>query len=95
MRIFFNHSGSNAIHMIEGTEVVDDLKVLGFTIDSKFSFSNILTKILSNRILYFIQSGSLVKAVIRRTNLLFCIVLSFSQSPTTALMFGVVQKLKI
>ena len=32
MRIIFNHSGSNAIHMVEGIEVVDDLKVLGCNI---------------------------------------------------------------
>ena len=44
MRIIFNHSGSNAIHMVEGIEVVDDLKVLGFTIDSNFSFSNHIDK---------------------------------------------------
>ena len=40
MRIIFNHSGSNAIHIVEGIEVVDDLKVLGFTIDFNFSRSN-------------------------------------------------------
>ena len=56
MRIIFNHSGSNAIHRIEGTEVVDDLKVLGFTIDSKFSFSKHIDKDVkqSNSILYSI-----------------------------------------
>ena len=41
MSIIFNHSGCNAIQMVEGIEVVDDLKVLGFTIDSKFSFLSI------------------------------------------------------
>ena len=80
MRIIFNHSGSNAIQMAEGIEVVGDLKVLGFTIESKFGFLSLLTKLLSNRILYFFQYGALVKSVIRRTNLLFCIVLLFSQS---------------
>ena len=44
MRINFNHSGSNAIHMVEGIEVADDLKVLGFTIDTKFSFSKHIDK---------------------------------------------------
>ena len=81
--------------MVEGIEVFDDLKVLGFTIDSKFVFLSILIKLLNNRILYFFQSGALVKSVIRRTNLLFCIVFLFSQSFTMALMFGVVQMLKI
>ena len=44
MRIIFNHSGSNAIHIAEGIEVVDGLKVLGFTIDSKFGFSKHIDK---------------------------------------------------
>ena len=44
MLIIFNYSGSNAIHMIVGREVVDDLKVLGFTIDSTFSFSKHIDK---------------------------------------------------
>ena len=61
MRIIFNHSGSNAIHMVEGIEVVDDLKVLGFMIDSKFGFSkHILPK------LYYginVWGGSNVKVV--------------------------------
>ena len=96
MSINFNHSGSNAIHMVEGIEVVDDLKVLGFTIDSKFGFSKHIDKAVkqSNSILFF-QFGALVKSVIRSTNLLFCIVLLFSRSFTMALMFGVVQMLKI
>ena len=29
VRIIFNHNGSNAIHMVEGIELVDDLKVQG------------------------------------------------------------------
>ena len=95
MRIIFNHSGSIAIHMVEFIEVVDDLRVLGLTIDSKFGFSKHIDKLLNNRFLYFFQSVALVKSVIRRTNLLFCIVLLFSQSFTMALMFGVVQMLKI
>ena len=44
MRIIFNHSGSNAIHIAEGIEVVDGLKVLGFTIDSKFGLSKHIDK---------------------------------------------------
>ena len=51
-------------------------------IDSKFGFSKHIDKAVK-------QSGALVKSVIRRTNLLFCIVLLFSQSFTMALMFGV------
>ena len=56
MRIIFNHSGSNAIHMVEGIEVVDDLKVLGLTIDSKFGFSKHIDKAVkqSNSILFSI-----------------------------------------
>ena len=56
MQIIFNHSGSNAIHMVEGIEVVDDLKVLGFTIDSKFGFSKHIDKAVkqSNSILFSI-----------------------------------------
>ena len=95
MRIIFNHSRSNAIHMVEGIEVVDDLKVLGFTIDSKFGFSKHIDKAVKQSNSIFFQSGALVKSVIRKTNLLFCIVLLFSQSFTMALMFGVVQMLKI
>ena len=55
MSINFNYSGSNAIHMVVGNEVVDDLKVLGFTIDSKFGFSKNIDKAVkqSNSILFF------------------------------------------
>ena len=42
--------------MVEGIEVVDDLKVLGFTIDSKFGFSKHIDKAVkqSNSILFSI-----------------------------------------
>ena len=56
MLIIFNYSGSNAIRMIVGIEVVDDLKVLGFMIDSKFSFAKHIDKAVkqSNSILFSI-----------------------------------------
>ena len=95
MHIIFNHSGSNAIHMVEGIEVVDDLKVLGFTIDSKFGFSKHIDKAVkqSNSILFSIWR--LGKIGYSKRNLLFCIEFLFSQSFTMALMFGVVQMFKI
>ena len=64
MRIIFNHSGRFAIHMVEGIEVLDDLKVLGLTIDSKFSFSNHIDKAVEQSNVEFhtfFQSGALVK----------------------------------
>ena len=70
-------------------------KCWGLRLTPNLVFLSILTKLLNNRNLYFFQSGALVKSVIRRTNLQFCIVLLFSQSFTMALMFGVVQMLKI
>ena len=54
-------------------------KCWGLRLTPNLVFLSILTKLLNNQILYFFQSGALVKSVIRRTNLLFCIVLLFSQ----------------
>ena len=80
---------------VEGIEVNDDLKVLGFTIDSNFNFSKHIDKAVkkSNSILFSIwrlcKIGS-SKDVIASLYRAF-----FSQSFTMALMFGVVQMLMI
>ena len=95
MRIIFNHSGSNTIHIVEGIEVVDDLKVMGLTIVSKLGFSKHIDKAVkqSNSILFSIWR--LGKIGYSKDKLAILFVFLFSQSFTMALMFGVVQMLKI
>ena len=81
--------------MVEGIEVVDDLKVLGFKIDSKFGFSKHIDKAVkqSNSLLFSIWR--LGKIGYSKDELAILYRAFFSQSFTMALMFGVVQMLKI
>ena len=95
MRTFFNHSDSNSIHMVEGIGCVDDLKVLGFTIDSKFGFSKHIDKAVKQSKSILFSIWRLGKNGYSKDELAIVYRAFILPKLFLALKFGVVQMLKI